>query len=274
MTQYYKGDTILKVENVSLDLDGKKILNNVNVEIKDILRVDGKTQGQIVGFLGPSGIGKTKFFEILAGILQPTTGKVLINKELKQAKIGDIGVVQQNYPLFNHRTVRGNLEIGASKTIADATERAKRVNAVLERCCMHLHANHYPAQLSGGQKQRAAIAQQLLSTEHFLLMDEPFSGLDINMVDEISEMIVEISNKDEENTVIIVSHDIVSTVAIADTIWLMGRDRDASGNVIPGAYIKHSFDLCERGLAWSKEIKKNPDFMKLINEIRDLFITL
>ena len=274
MTQYYKGDTILKVENVSLDLEGKKILNNVNVEIKDILRVDGQTQGQIVGFLGPSGIGKTKFFEILAGILPPTTGKVLMNKDLKQTKIGDIGVVQQNYPLFNHRTVKSNLAIGAAKTITDATERERRINAVLSRCNLHLHANHYPAQLSGGQKQRVAIAQQLLCTEHFLLMDEPFSGLDINMVDEISEMIVEISNKEEENTVIIVSHDIVSTVAISDTIWLMGRDRDTDGNIISGAYIKHSFDLCERGLAWSKDIKKNPDFMRFINEIRDLFITL
>ena len=59
-------------------------------------------------------------------------------------------------------------------------------------------------------------------------------------------------------------------VAIADTIWLMGRDKGSDA----GAYIKHSFDLCERGLAWSKDIKKNPDFMNLINEIRDLFITL
>ena len=274
MAQYYKGDTILKVENVSLDLDGKKILDNVNVEIKDILRVDGQTQGQIVGFVGPSGVGKTKFFEILAGILPPTTGKVLINKELKQAKIGDVGVVQQNFPLFNHRTVRANLEIGAAKTITDANERAKRINAILERCGMNLHANHYPAQLSGGQKQRVAIAQQLLCTKHFLLMDEPFSGLDINMVDEISEMIVEISNKNEENTVLVVSHDIIATAAIADTIWVMGRDRDANGNVISGAYIKHNFDLCERGLAWSKDLKKNPEFIKLINEIRELFITL
>jgi ABC-type nitrate/sulfonate/bicarbonate transport system ATPase subunit len=274
MTQYYKGDTILKVENVSLTLDGKKILQDVNCEIKDLLRVDGKTQGQIVGFLGPSGIGKTKFFEILAGILKPDMGKVLINKDLKPSKIGDVGVVQQNYPLFSHRTVKSNLEIGAARTITDATERQRRVNEVLERCNLHLHGNHYPAQLSGGQKQRVAIAQQLLCTEHFLLMDEPFSGLDINMVDEISEKIVEISNKNEENTVIIVSHDIVSTVAIADTIWIMGRSRDEKGEIIPGSYIKHSFDLCERGLAWSKDIKRNPDFIKLINEIRDLFSTL
>ena len=274
MTQYYKGDTILKVENVSLELDGKKILQDVNCEIKDILRVDGQMQGQIVGFLGPSGIGKTKFFEVLAGILKPDSGKVLINKELKPSKIGDIGVVQQNYPLFNHRTVKGNLELGAARTITDAAERERRINTILERCNLNQHANHYPAQLSGGQKQRVAIAQQLLCTEHFLLMDEPFSGLDINMVDEISEMIVEIANKDEENTVIIVSHDIVSTVAISDTIWLMGRSRDANGKITSGAYIKHSFDLCERGLAWRKDIKRDPEFIKLINEIRDLFITL
>ena len=132
----------------------------------------------------------------------------------------------------------------------------------------------YPAELSGGQRQRVAIAQQLLCSEHFLLMDEPFSGLDILMIERVCQMLKEISCAHEHNTIVVVSHDIHATACIADTLWVMGRDRDAQGNIIPGAFIKYSFDLCERGLAWSKDIKKNPDFMKLINEIRDLFITL
>ena len=94
------------------------------------------------------------------------------------------------------------------------------------------------------------------------------------MVEEISRMIVEIANHHEENTIIIVSHDIVSTAAIADTIWVMGRERDAQGQPIPGSKIKYTFDLCERGLAWEADIKKDPKFTQLINDIRDLFATL
>ncbi len=102
---------------------------------------------------------------------------------------------------------------------------------MLDRFNLRKQAALYPAQLSGGQKQRAAIAQQLLCSDHFLLLDEPFSGLDVIMIEKVSEMIVEIACTHELNTVIIVSHDIVSTAAIADTLWLMGRDRDANGNI-------------------------------------------
>jgi len=268
---YTKGDTILKVENVSLELSGNKILRDVNVEIKDIVRPGGPVQGQVVGFLGPSGIGKTKFFEILAGLLRPTTGQVLLGSPLTPVEAGRVGVVQQNYPLFNHRTLRSNLDIAARQVTPDAKERAAKINDILKRFNLHLHGNAYPAQLSGGQKQRAAIAQQLLCSERFLLLDEPFSGLDINMIQEVSEMICEIAGQHELNTVIIVSHDIVSTAAISDTIWIMGRDHDAQGNPIPGARIKYEYDLCEQGLTWQKDIREKPAFVKLLGEIRGLF---
>ncbi len=271
--QYSKNECILRIDNVSLTLGDKLILQNVNAEVKNIVR-PGMTQGQIVGFLGPSGVGKTKLFEIMAGLTKPTTGEVYIGQDLKPASPGRMGVVQQNYPLFNHRTVMGNLEIAAKKTIADAAKRKDRIYELLDRFHLRQHANMYPAQLSGGQKQRIAIAQQLVCSENFLLMDEPFSGLDINMVDEVSEMIGEIANTHEHNTIIIVSHDIVSTAAIADTLWIMGRDRDAHNNIIPGAKIKHTFDLIERGLAWQPDIKKLPAFNNLINEVRDLFLYL
>jgi polar amino acid transport system ATP-binding protein/sulfate transport system ATP-binding protein len=268
-----KNECILKIDNVSLTLGGNRILDQVNAQVKNIVR-PGMTQGQIVGFLGPSGVGKTKLFEIMAGLLKPTAGNVYIGQDQKPVSAGRMGVVQQNYPLFNHRTVMGNLEIAAKKNITSAGERKERIMAMLDRFHLRQHANVYPAQLSGGQKQRIAIAQQLLCSENFLLMDEPFSGLDINMVEEVSEMIGEIANMHEHNTIIIVSHDIVSTAAIADTLWIMGRDRDAQNNIIPGAKIKHTFDLIERGLAWQPDIKKMPAFNSLINEVRDLFLYL
>ena len=101
-----------------------------------------------------------------------------------------------------------------------------------------------------------------------------FSGLDVNMVDEVSEMICEIAHLHEINTIIIVSHDIVATTAIADTLWLMGRDRDTNDKPIPGARIKHSYDLIEMGLYGHKDILESSSFRELVKQIRGLFHTL
>lgn len=271
---YIKGETILKVENVSLEIQGNTILRNVNVEVKDVIRPGGPIQGQVVGFLGPSGIGKTKFFEVLAGLIKPTTGSVKLGDPLEDVEVGRVGVVQQNYPLFNHRTVRGNLEIAARRITPNPAERKAKIDEILERFRLTQQSNAYPAQLSGGQKQRTAIAQQLLCSDRFLLFDEPYSGLDINMIQEVSDTICEIAGQHQQNTIIIVSHDIVSTAAISDTLWVMGRDRDPDNNIIPGANIKYEFDLCARGLAWDKNVREKPGFVSLISEIRALFKNL
>jgi ABC-type nitrate/sulfonate/bicarbonate transport system ATPase subunit len=265
-----KNNTILKAENISLNIGGNQILQDINIEIKDIIRPN-VTTGQIVGFLGPSGVGKTKFFEILSGLLEPTTGTVMLGDPLEPVQVGMVGVVQQNYPLFNHRTVEGNLLVAAKKLYPNEKEAKEKMALMLDRFKLSDKAKLYPAQLSGGQKQRIAIAQQLLCSKHFLLLDEPFSGLDINMIQEVQELITEIANFNELNTVIIVSHDIVSTASISDTLWLMGRDHDSKGNVISGGKIQHTYDLIEMDLCYEKDILSKPKFQDLLKEIRGLF---
>ena len=270
---YEVKDTILKVENVSLSMGGRQILKNVNVDIKDIVRPD-KKQGQIVGFVGPSGIGKTKFFEILSGLIKPDSGQVLMGDPLTPVTAGRIGVVQQSYPLFNHRTVLGNLEVGAKNGDIPAAEQEGKIRKMLERFNLADQANKYPAELSGGQRQRIAIAQQLLCSEHFLLMDEPFSGLDILMIDRVRQMLLEIACEHEHNTIIVVSHDIYATASIADTIWVMGRDHDTQGNIIEGSKIKHTFNLVERGVCWHDDVQSRPEFQDVVDEVRALFPSL
>jgi ABC-type nitrate/sulfonate/bicarbonate transport system ATPase subunit len=266
-------DTLLKVDNVSLSLNGRQILRDVNVDIKNIVRPNMQ-QGQIVGFVGPSGIGKTKFFEILSGLLKPDTGQVLVGDPLMPVNAGRIGVVQQSYPLFNHRTVKGNLEVAAKNGDIPAADRDGKIRIMLERFQLTDQANKYPAELSGGQRQRIAIAQQLLCTEHFLLMDEPFSGLDILMIDRVRQMLLEIACQHEQNTIIVVSHDIHATASIADTLWVMGRDRDAQGNIIEGSKIKHTFNLIERDVCWHDNVQSRPQFLDVVNEVRSLFPSL
>lgn len=290
MVAYEKKEIILKAENVSLSYGDNVILRDINVEIKNIV-VPGKNQGQIIGFLGPSGIGKTKFFEVLSGIIpfdfetapsqeiikkreRTVIGKVLIDLDLKPVQLGKVGVIQQSYPLFMHRTVFKNLDIAATVKFPNKKERLERVNDLLERFDLMKRKDYYPAQLSGGQKQRVAIAQQILSSNHFLLMDEPFSGLDPNMVRKVSNLIVEVANMHELNTIIIVSHDISSTAAVSDTLWIMGRDRDVKGEIIPGARIKHEYDLIQKGFAWQPDIKRNLAFQQFCSEIDLMFPNL
>lgn len=271
--EYSLKNTILKVDDVSLSLGGHQILKDVNIEIKDIVR-PGRQQGQIVGFLGPSGIGKTKLFEVLSGLIKPEKGQVLIGDPLKPVEMGRVGVVQQSYPLFNHRTVMGNLEVAAVRGDIPPNEQKQKIQAMLERFNLKDQASKYPAELSGGQRQRIAIAQQLLCSEHFLLMDEPFSGLDILMIERVCDMLREIAQEHEHNTIIVVSHDIHATASIADTLWVMGRDRDSNGNIIEGSHIKHTFNLIDRDVCWYDNVQSRPPFKQLVEEVRAIFPSL
>jgi polar amino acid transport system ATP-binding protein/sulfate transport system ATP-binding protein len=264
------GETLLKVEGVSLTLGGVPILRDVSLEIKDVQR-EGCAQGQVVGLLGPSGIGKTTLFRILAGLDAPDTGTVLIEKEGKQVERGMVGVVAQNYPLFNHRTIRGNLTVAGGRSGLSHAEVAEKADGLLRRFDLAAHARKYPAQLSGGQRQRVAIAQQFMCSEHFLLMDEPFSGLDLVAEQCVIDLIREIALSDELKTFILVTHDVTAAMQVCDTIWLLGRDRDAHGEIIPGSRVQATYNLVERGLAWRDGISATPEFLALAREIRDTF---
>ncbi len=164
--KYEKTHTLLKVSGVNLDLGGRKILRDVNLEIKDIVR-PGMTQGQIVGLLGPSGMGKTQLFRILSGLNVPDSGTVDMGNPLTPVQAGRVGVVAQDYPLFHNRTVMSNLVLASKQ--AGRTQPEEDSKKMLDRFDLGEHGDKFPAQLSGGQRQRVAIAQQLLCSEMFLL---------------------------------------------------------------------------------------------------------
>jgi polar amino acid transport system ATP-binding protein/sulfate transport system ATP-binding protein len=266
-------DTLLKIDHIGLSYDDTVILRDVNAEICNIVR-DDCTQGQVVGFLGPSGIGKTQLFRIIAGLNQPTSGQVLVNSTLTPVKAGMVGVVAQNYPLFENRTIFSNLILAAKQTEKNGDVAREKVMKYLKRLDMLDQSQLYPAQISGGQRQRIAIAQQLLCSEHFLLMDEPFSGLDLVMEAKVCELINEIACLDELNTIIVVTHDVTAAATVADHLWLMGRDRDAGGNFVPGARIQETYDLIERDLCWHPGITNSAAFLEFVREVKERFQTL
>ncbi|HEV3325405.1 MAG TPA: ATP-binding cassette domain-containing protein, partial [Puia sp.] len=121
----------------------------------------------------------------------------------------------------------------------------------------------YPAQLSGGQQQRVSIIQQLLKGSDFLLLDEPFSGLDVCVLDKVVELLLQVSLSDELKTLIIVSHDIATAVAISDTVLVLGRETGLEGSTIV-----REIDLIERGLAWQKEVRQEKAFAETVREIK------
>lgn len=265
MTAHTKEDVLLKVDKVNLEFPGKKVLRDISFEIHDIRRSD-VLQGQVVSLLGRSGIGKTQLFKILAGLKHPTSGTVLINKEQQPVKAGDMGVVPQNYYLFEWRRIRKILDLAAAKNpFLKEGERRGLIDHYIDEFALREHLDKYPMQLSGGQRQRISIIQQLINGSNFLLLDEPFSGLDVISVKKVIEILRKVSLSDEVKTLIIVSHDLSSSLAISDCALILAREEGKEGATITG-----KIDLIERDLCWKENIKEEKAFQDMVTEIEGL----
>jgi polar amino acid transport system ATP-binding protein/sulfate transport system ATP-binding protein len=269
---YELKETLLTLDNLGLRLGGKAILTGVSACVKNVTR-PGVLQGQVVSVLGPSGVGKTQLFRLLAGLTAPDSGRVLLGPKQEPVVRGQVGVVAQAYPLFEHYTVLQNLIVAARQHGLCKTEAREQVTAMLERFALQQYASAYPATLSGGQRQRVAIAQQLIRPKSLLLLDEPFSGLDLAMVREVCALLAEVSRKDEALTTVIVTHDIGAALSVADTLWLLGRPRAADGGS-EGARIVHTIDLMERGLAWHPDVIHAAAFESTKREVEQRFASL
>jgi ABC-type nitrate/sulfonate/bicarbonate transport system ATPase subunit len=260
---YHLGDTLLKTNNLSLSFGDKKVLRDISLEIRDIINPNSTT-GQVVTLLGPSGIGKTQLLKMIAGLMPPSAGEILIKGS--PVRYGVVGMVLQTYPLFKHRTLLGNLEL--------VSKDKEKISFYLNEFNIFDHRNKYPSHLSGGQRQRTAIVQQLLCSDHFILLDEPLSGLDPVATDKLCENVQKIVSLHEHNTVIISTHILEPAIAISDSIWMIGNERDAEGGKVEGAIIKHTFDLAANGLAWRPDIRKDKQFHEVVEGVRDIFHTL
>ncbi|MGC4088975.1 MAG: ATP-binding cassette domain-containing protein [Polyangiaceae bacterium] len=270
-TKYHFEQTLLTLEDVRVRCGERTILDGVCASVKNVTR-PGVQQGQVIGVLGPSGIGKTQLFRVLAGLSRPAFGRVLLGSEQAPVECGRVGVVAQDYPLFAHHSVLANLCLSArlsGDTSARALERAREL---LERFGIAEQAEQFPALLSGGQRQRVAIAQQLLRKSSLLLMDEPFSGLDLRMIKAVCALINEVARHDELLTIIVTSHDVSALLSVADTIWLLGRP--AGANPEQGARIVDTLDLMERGIAWEPEVERAPRYEETRRELATRFLEL
>ena len=266
-------DVLLRVEDVHLALGGRPVLRGVDATVRDIVR-DECAQGQVVAVVGRTGAGKTQLFRMLAGLQSPTRGRVLVGAGQVPVECGMVGMVAQDYPLFEHRTVLGNVVVAGRQVGLGRREVRDRAEALLVRLGLAEQLGSYPSQLSGGQRQRAAIAQQAICSKHFLLMDEPFTGLDPVAVDDVCRLIADVSHMDELNTIFVSSHILAAATMVADTVWVLGRERGANGEPVPGTKIVREVDLIERGLAWHPDVARAPGFAECVSELRAMFLNL
>ncbi|HET6254501.1 MAG TPA: ATP-binding cassette domain-containing protein [Puia sp.] len=277
MGTYAKRDVLLRVDGVGLSYGEACILRDIHFSIRDVVR-PGLQQGQVLSLVGRSGIGKTQLFRLLSGLQSPDTGTIAIRERVpvekgdgsiemyreRKVQAGDMGVIFQNYYQFGWRTVRQSLLLAARRNKALAGKEEDAIRQYTQRFDIADVLHRYPGQLSGGQQQRVSIIQQLLKGSDFLLLDEPFSGLDVCVLDKVVELLLQVSLSDELKTLIVVSHDIATAVAISDTVLVLGREAGREGSTIVS-----EIDLMERGLAWQQEVRQEKAFMETVQEIKE-----
>ena len=197
--------SIKNINKTYIDQDGNEVqaLHDINLDV---------AEGEFVCIVGPSGCGKSTLLEIVAGLLDDTSGEVLLD--------GHIGVVFQDASLFPWRTVRKNVAFGLEIAGVPREEREERLKRYISMVSLNGFENKYPAQLSGGMRQRAGIARTLAMNPKVILMDEPFSAVDHLTKCTLQEELINIRQA-ENKTVLFVTHDINEAVFLADRVVLL-----------------------------------------------------
>lgn len=206
----------LKLNNLDVHYGSKHIVHNVSFNLDD---------GQIGCLLGPSGCGKTTVLRTIAGFETPSHGTINISGELISCpkrqlapEKRNIGMVFQDFALFPHLTVADNIRFGLKDL--SAKEQQQRISELLSMIGMTTLAKSYPHQLSGGQQQRVALARAMAPRPSILLLDEPFSSMDVELREQLAREVRAIL-KQENITAILVTHDQNEAFAMADEICVM-----------------------------------------------------
>jgi iron(III) transport system ATP-binding protein len=211
---------LLEISGVQHAYNGRRVLNDFSLTL---------ARGQIGCVLGPSGCGKTTALRCIAGFEHVAAGRIAVNgKEVSRPgrsvppEERRVGMVFQDYALFPHLTVAANVGFGLHQL--ETSERERRIAQTLEIIGMSRAGQRYPHELSGGQQQRVALARALAPQPELLLLDEPFSNLDVDLRERLGLEIRDIL-KQQGMTAILVTHDQHDAFAIADEIGIMSRGR-------------------------------------------------
>ncbi len=241
---------ILRAENLTKIYGSRKVVNNISIQVE---------QGEIVGLLGPNGAGKTTSFYMIVGMIKPNAGKIYLdnnnitdNSMYKRAQQG-VGYLAQEASIFRKLSVEDNILSVLQFTSLSKQEQKNKLEALIEEFGLNHVRKNRGDLLSGGERRRTEIARALASDPKFILLDEPFAGVDPIAVEDIQSIVAHL--KDRNIGILITDHDVHATLAITDKTYLMfeggilkeGTPKElADDEMVRKVYLGESFELKER----------------------------
>ncbi|UCE92858.1 MAG: LPS export ABC transporter ATP-binding protein [Flavobacteriaceae bacterium] len=241
---------ILRADNIMKMYGNRKVVKNISLQVE---------QGEIIGLLGPNGAGKTTSFYMIVGMIKPNEGRIFLDdieithdSMYKRAQKG-IGYLAQEASVFRKLSVEDNIMSVLQFTDLSKSEQKKKLELLIEEFSLgHVRKNRGDL-LSGGERRRTEIARALASDPKFILLDEPFAGVDPIAVEEIQSIVAHL--KDRNIGILITDHDVQATLAITDKTYLMfeggilkeGTPKElADDELVRKVYLGETFELKER----------------------------
>ena len=244
----------LSAENIQKSYKGRKVVKGISIEVK---------QGEIVGLLGPNGAGKTTSFYMIVGLIKPQGGKILLdNTEItsfpmyKRAQNG-IGYLAQEASVFRKLSVEDNILSVLQLTSLSKKEQKEKTESLLEEFGLTQIRKSRGDLLSGGERRRTEIARALATDPKFVLLDEPFAGVDPVAVEDIQRIVAQLKKKNIG--ILITDHNVQETLAITDKTYLMfegsilkaGKPEElAKDEMVRKVYLGKNFELRKTKIAF------------------------
>ncbi|MDA9127578.1 LPS export ABC transporter ATP-binding protein [Flavobacteriaceae bacterium] len=242
----------LRAEKLDKIYRGRSVVKNVSLEVN---------QGEIVGLLGPNGAGKTTSFYMIVGLIKPNGGRIFLNDQnittypmYKRAQNG-IGYLAQEASVFRKLSIEDNiLSVLQLTKLSKAEQETKMESLIDEFGLQHIRTNRGDL-LSGGERRRTEIARALATDPHFILLDEPFAGVDPVAVEDIQRIVAQLKNKNIG--ILITDHNVQETLAITDRTYLMFEgsilkqgvpEELAADEMVRKVYLGQNFELRKKKL--------------------------
>ena len=243
---------ILKAQNLMKSYSGKKVVKDISLTVN---------QGEIVGLLGPNGAGKTTSFYMIVGLIKPNGGKIYLDNQditkypmYKRAQSG-IGYLAQEASVFRKLSVEDNILSVLQLTRLSKTQQLEKMESLIDEFGLnHIRKNRGDL-LSGGERRRTEIARALATDPSFILLDEPFAGVDPVAVEDIQRIISKLTKKNIG--ILITDHNVQETLAITDRTYLMfegnilkdGKPEElAEDEIVRKVYLGQNFELRKKHL--------------------------
>ena len=211
---------ILRAEHLLKIYKGRSVVNDISIQV---------SQGEIVGLLGPNGAGKTTSFYMIVGLIKPNSGKIFLENQditglpmYKRAKLG-IGYLAQEASVFRKLSVEENILAVLEMTTLTKVQQKEKMESLLEEFSLTHVRKNLGIVLSGGERRRTEIARALAVDPKFVLLDEPFAGVDPIAVEEIQTIVAKLKTKNIG--ILITDHNVNETLSITDRAYLMFEGR-------------------------------------------------